>query len=333
MNRNHLALFQAVAESGGFSRAAEKLLISQPGISLQVGELESALGLRLFERLPRGVRLTEAGELLLGYARRIAMLEADAEQALRELQGLKRGRLHIGASLTIGSYLLPAALQQFKQQHPEIELSMEIANTEQIHEGIADGRWALGFTEGLTQHEELITESFAEDEMVPIAPPGHPLLAHKNVTAHMLAAEPLLLRETGSGSRAVVEQALARLSIHVRPAAALGSSEAIKAAVIAGMGLAIVSAMTIVNELKAGTLVQVPMRDLQIRRSLNTVTRRNATPSAAVRELLRVISESVSAPRRPAAPTTAPADATAASQARKAGKAKPVPGRLKSPKR
>src|SRR5947207_10254542 len=113
INRNHLALFLAVAECGGFSRAAERLLISQPAISHQVAELERAVGVKLLDRLPRGVRPTQAGEALLGYARRIAGLEEEAERTLRELRGLARGRLLIGASLTVGSYVVPKVLARF----------------------------------------------------------------------------------------------------------------------------------------------------------------------------------------------------------------------------
>jgi DNA-binding transcriptional LysR family regulator len=140
MNRNHLALFHAVAQAGGISRGAARARVSQPAVSKQIAELEDALGVRLLERLPRGCRLTEAGRILADYAQRWRSLENDAARAIEEYRGLKRGRLAIGASLTIGGYLLPGVLAEFHRRFPDIELQVEIANTQHIQQVVAGWR-------------------------------------------------------------------------------------------------------------------------------------------------------------------------------------------------
>ncbi|MGD0463102.1 MAG: LysR family transcriptional regulator [Tepidisphaeraceae bacterium] len=268
MNRTQLAAFTAVAEAGGFTKGAQRLMVSQPAVSLQVAELETALKATLFDRLPRGVRLTAAGELLLGYARRIDSLEHEAESAIANLLGLSRGKLVVGASLTIGSYLLPATLGRFRYKYPQIELVMEIANTHQIERMLLENRLDLAFTEGLVPSDVLAAQIIQEDRLVPIAPPRHSILKHKRITAAMLCREELILREPGSGTREVIENALAKRKLTVKPLMSLGSAEAIKRAVQAGIGLSIVSELTIGSEVSAGTLVVVPVVDLSIKRPL-----------------------------------------------------------------
>ena len=155
MNRNHLALFQIVAQAGSISGGAAAARVSQPAVSKQIAELEDALGVRLLDRLPRGCRLTEAGKILADYAHRWRLLEEDAARAVEEYRGLKRGRLAVGASLTIGGYLLPGVLAEFHRRFPEVEMQVEIANTQQIQKALLDGAVELGLTEGLVESAEL----------------------------------------------------------------------------------------------------------------------------------------------------------------------------------
>lgn len=291
MNRNHLALFHAVAEAGSISGGAERLHISQPAVSKQLGEFESALGCRLFDRGPRGIFLTAAGKLLAGYARKVNLLETDAEHAMDELRGLKRGRLRIGASTTIGGYWLPNLLTQFHRAHPEIEIDLEIANTAVIQAALIEGRMELGFTEGGSEPEELESSVFQEDELVGIARKGHRFLSKKNLTVHEFCREPFILRERGSGTREVVEAALGGKSITVDPAMSLGSTEAIKRAVIAGSGVAMVSRLTITVEVQSRLLGIVPLKDLKIRRPLHRQQLRGRSLSLPVEAFLKMIGE------------------------------------------
>ena len=281
MNYNHLMIFLAVAEEGSVSRGADRLCISQPAVSKQLGVLEASLRAKLFDRLPKGVRLTEAGHLLLGYARRLSALEREAEQAMAELQGLARGSLTLGASLTVGAYLMPELLAEYSRRHPHIALTLEIANTENIQKMLREGRLDLALTEGFADDPDLDAAVFAHDELVAIAPPGHPLLTQAPVPAARLLQEPLILREPGSGTRAVLERALAALGLTVQPLMSLGSTEAIKRAVAAGAGLAVVSRLALGLELETGRLALLPLSDLTLNRPLHRLTRRGAYESRA----------------------------------------------------
>lgn len=289
MNRNHLALFHAVAQAGGISRGAERLHVSQPAVSKQIKELEDALGIRLLERLPRGSRLTDGGKLLAQYVQRMAVVEEETARAIDEFRGLKRGRLAVGASMTIGAYLLPQVFGEFHRRHPDIELELEIANTETIQHHLMEGSFDIGLTEGLMDAEHLDSEVFHEDELVAIAPHGHPLLKHKRVTAREFCREPFILREAGSGTRAVVERALGKRDLKVKPVLSLANPEAIKRAVIAGLGVAIVSRLAIACELQIGSLAVVPLKDLVIHRPLHLQQLRSKSPSPAAIQFLKLL--------------------------------------------
>lgn len=288
MNLNHLAIFHAAAEEGSMSRAAVRLFISQPAVSKQIGELEAALGVSLFDRLPRGLRLSAAGELLAGHARRLFAVEAEAEQAIAEMKGLRQGKLTLGASLTIGDYLLPKLLGVYHKQYPGIELHLEIANTHVIGQKLRE-TLDFGLTEGFAEDPALDAEIFAEDTLTAIVPPGHALLEERAVMASRFCAEPFLMREPGSGTREVVERALLRQGISVRPALSLGSTEAIKQAVAAGLGVAIVSRLALETEFKLGLLCPLPLSDLTIVRPLHLIRLRGKSESAAAQAFLALL--------------------------------------------
>ena len=298
MNRNHLALFHAVARAGGISRGAALARVSQPAVSKQIKELEEALGIPLLQRLSRGSRLTDGGRLLAEYAQRLAVLEQEAERAVEEFRGLKRGRLAVGASTTIGAYLLPQAVGEFHRQHPGLELQLEIANTQAVQRHLLAGTVELGFTEGLMEAEHLDSKIFAEDELVVIAPPNHPLLKQKCVKARDICREPFVVREQGSGTRAVVEQALRKRGLAFLPILSLAGTEAVKHAVIAGIGLAIVSRLGIRCELQAGSLAVVSVADLKIQRPLHLQTLQGHTPGPAAGGFLEILASQKPSPRK-----------------------------------
>ena len=290
MNLNHLAIFQAVADAGNITAGAERLHISQPAVSKQLQELERSLGAPLLDRLPRGVRLTEAGELLAGYARRLFALEAEAELALAELKGLERGRLSIGASVTIGSYLLPQVLARFYERHPGLELSVEIANTESIQRKLLDGALDIGLTEGQSSFAEIEAEEFRQDQMVAITAPDHPLVhAPEPVAIRRLCDEPFVVREMGSGTRLVLESALAERQLTIHPVMSLGNIGAIKRAVAAGIGVAFVSALTIELEVAAGSLAVIELVDFSLRRPFHIAGVRGRHRSRAAQAFLTML--------------------------------------------
>src|SRR5262249_13005860 len=207
MNLNHLAVFHAVAQAGSMTSGAERLDISQPAVSKQIQELESALGVHLFDRIGRRVHLSQAGELLADYARRLFALAREAEQAMADVRAVGRGRLVIGASTTIGSYLLPAVAAEFWRRHANVELLVEADHTEQVHRRLAGRELDVGLTEGFVEDAELDAEVFHRDELVVIAAAGHRLAGLPRVSLSAVRQEPFLLREPGSGTRAVEERA------------------------------------------------------------------------------------------------------------------------------
>ncbi|MBX0329557.1 LysR family transcriptional regulator [Oscillochloris sp. ZM17-4] len=268
LNMHLVRIFATVVDLGSFTRAAESLSISQSAASRDVQELERQLGMPLLERRARGVTPTEAGALLAAHARRIFDIERLAEESLAALRGLQRGRLAIGASSTIGIYMLPPLLGAFGRRYPGIELFLDIGNTQQIVERIIDHRLDVAFLEGPAEAHGLDILPWREDELVVIAAPDHPLAGGQQLTTTDLAGAAFVLREAGSGTREVMEQALVGAGVEVKTVMELGSTEAVKQAVAAGLGISIVSRYTIQLELAAGRLAVLPLGDLRIRRRL-----------------------------------------------------------------
>lgn len=291
MNLNHLAIFHAVATENSVSGGALRLHISQSAVSKQLIEFEQTLGMRLFDRLPRGVRLTEAGQLLLGHANRLFAIESEAEHALSDLRHHVRGQLRIGASRTTGSYLLPEHLAAFHRRHPGVEVLLQVANTRDVESGLLAGEIDIGFTEGVVANDQLEYSTFARDELVLIAAPDHPAVQRAPLSAADLANWSLIMHEEGSGTRAVTERALAAKKLNIRPAMRLASGSAIKLAVASGGGLAFLSSLAVRTEVQAGRLVILPVRNMRIERTLYRVGLRNATPGPSLQAFLDALAQ------------------------------------------
>lgn len=285
INLHFLRSFTAVAELRSFSRAAETLFMSQPAVSKAVRELEQQVGLALLDRSARPVALTEAGGVLLGHARRLFADERAAEHALSQLRELETGSLAVGASSTIGIYLLPPAIARFHRRFPRIRLFLDIGNTQQIVEHLRAAALDVAFVEGPVEGDDLLVEPWRDDELVVIAPPEHALAQAGPTSLARLLAEDFVLREVGSGTREVIELALRARGAALTVPLELGSTEAIKRAVIAGMGLAIVSVATVTTELATGLLHIVPVPELPLGRQLTRLTIVGRPPSPALRAL------------------------------------------------
>ena len=286
---NHLRVFSAIAAEGTFTAAARRLAVSQPAVSKQLGELEASVGLLLFDRLPRGVRLTEAGEVLARHAERIFEVEAAAEADLAALAGLTHGRLRVGASTTIGAYLMPQLFGEFRRRHGSIDLELEIANTESIVQLLAAGALDLALTEGFVPGGALQAEPVRTDALVVIVAPEHAWAQARRTTLRELAKAPFIARERGSGTRDVVQAALAERGVAVEPVMSLGSTEAIKNAVVAGLGVAMVSRLTVEVELATGRLVEVTVPGLKVQRALHLLTHQHRQPSPAADQFLALL--------------------------------------------
>jgi len=289
LNLKQLGVFRAVAESGSISAAASEIHLSQSVVSRHVQALESVLGVRLLERLPRGVELTEAGSILAHYARRVFALEAEARVVMEDLRDLRAGELHIGASMTIGNYLLPPVLTAFHQRYPGVRVQLQIANTDSIQHQLRERRLDIGFTEGFVDDDELAVDVFRHDELVVVVGPQHELSGVESVSAAALARFPCIMREPGSGTRAVVERALQERALRLQEALALSSAEAVKQAVMTGYGFAVTSRHTVDSELSSGLLIAVPVQDLTLKRPLHRLQIRHKRPSQAVMALLKML--------------------------------------------
>ncbi len=250
-----LVVFRAVAEELNFRKAAEHLYLTQPAVSLQIKALEEDLGVQLFDRTGNSITLTAAGRVLLGFASQSGELLLAAEQEIAALHGVHAGNLALGASTTIAQYVLPGLLSGFRKLHPRVHPTLVSGNTEKIVEAVEKHTVALGLIEGPARNRHVKTEPFLQDELVPIVAASHPWAARDPISCAELGAAPLLMRERGSGSRRVVEMALERQGLKrsaLKIAMELDSTETIKSAVEAGLGIGFVSRCALVQDLRMG---------------------------------------------------------------------------------
>ncbi len=290
MESFRLKVFRVAADELSFTRAAEKLFLTQPAVTMQVKHLEEELRLRLFDRTGQRLALTSAGRILHDYAMRIAEMCAEAEQALAAVRGETVGRLALAASTTIAQYLLPALAGAFLAEHPGVELEIMSANTAGAVAALVEGRVRLALIEGPAGRTDVKTEPFLEDRLPLIAPPGHEWSEAGIVEAKALSQAALILRERGSGTRDVVERALRRAGLGVkklRVVMELDSTEAVKSAVRAGLGVGFVSEWALSRELALGMLREVRLANLDIRRDFLFVYARGPEPDGIEGEFLR----------------------------------------------
>ncbi len=266
LNFNLLRSFVLVADEGSISGAARAGFASQPALSKAIRELEKQIGLPLFERNPRGVILTEAGALLHEHARALFALEAQTETALAALQNVDGGTLRIGATTTLANYVLPPLLGEFRRQFPRVTLTLERANSRAIEAQLAAYALDIAFIEGLPGHKDLSAHAWREDELVLVCAPKHALSARELVYAGDLKTESWIVREEGSGTRQWIERALAPFGLPPADAWEIGSAEAIKSAVAAGLGIAFVSRAAALDQIALGKLRVVPVAEVEIRR-------------------------------------------------------------------
>jgi DNA-binding transcriptional LysR family regulator len=282
LNLHAVRLFAAVVEARGFSRAARTLHVSQPAISKAVGTLEARVGLPLLERSPRGPRLTEAGEVLYEHARSIFALERSAEEDLAARAGLRRGRLSIGASTTVATYVLPDLLAGLARAQPGVEVRVESANTGEIERRLLGYEVELALVEGPVSDARIEVKPWRGDEMVVIAAAGHRLAGHAALSPGDLAAETFLMREAGSGTREIGEAAMKAAGLIARRTLEVGGTEAIKQAVAAGLGVSLVSRAAIGDQLALGKLAILPVAELTTKRTFDRIRLRDRRPSPAV---------------------------------------------------
>ncbi len=280
LNLHRLRVFHAVARRESYSRAAEDLHISQPAVSKHVLDLEEELGIKLFHRLGRRIVLTEAGRLMTEYAERIFVLADEARRALEELQGLERGRLHLGASSTPGNYLLPRALAAFRNRYPRLETSLDIMASHDVVDRVVRQELDLGFV-GATFAADLHVQPYLEDELVLILRPGHPLASVRTIPREALEKETFILRDIASGTRTVADAEIKARGITIRRMLELRSVEAVKQAVAEGLGISFISRYAVAMEVRHKVLAVAADPRLRFRRPLVMISRKDTRLSAA----------------------------------------------------
>jgi DNA-binding transcriptional LysR family regulator len=291
LNLHLLRLFTTVAGQKSFSTAARLLHISQPAVSKSIQEFETQLGTILIDRSRRNVTLTDAGTLLFEHAQQLFAIERLAEKNLEELQSLERGHLILGASHTVGTYLLPPLLRTFHERYPAIKLSLEIKNTRDIIAGLQAVPFDMAFVEGLPERSDLIAVPWKKDRLVIVVSPHHPFASLSNVSIDQLTHFPFVRRESGSATREIIEGFFHDLELELNVAIELGSNQAVKQAVIAGLGFAIVSEATIELEQKAGALIAIECVDFHLYRTLSYITVRDRPQSRALMAFQELILE------------------------------------------
>jgi DNA-binding transcriptional LysR family regulator len=289
MDLRRLEIFAKVAELGSFSRAAEALFLTQPTVSEHVRSLEEELGVQLLDRLGRGAAPTRAGQVLLGYARRMLALAREARQAVDQLQGRLSGELAVGGSTIPGEYVLPALIGGFKEKYPDISISLLIGDTRQVSGWVEEGRVEIGVVGARPVARALESRELMTDELVVVVPAGHAWTAKRAVGIADLRHEPLIMRERGSGSREALERALGDAHVDLsafRVVAEMGSTQAIKQAVRARVGISLMSRRAVEDECRAGLLSCVKVKDLKLTRAFHLVTHRDRTRSPLAQAFL-----------------------------------------------
>jgi DNA-binding transcriptional LysR family regulator len=277
-----LEIFVKVAELGSFSKAAETLFLTQPTVSEHIRTLEDELGVRLLDRLGRGAAVTRGGALLLTYAQRLLALSREARQAMESFQGRMSGDLLVGASTIPGEYILPALIGRFKEKFPDIAITLLIGDSQAVTEWVAEGRAEVGVVGARSGHRSIEFRELLPDDIALIVSATHPWRGRKQVTIEELRAEPLLLRERGSGTRAALEAALTQAGTDIaalRVVGEMGSTQAIKQAVKAGVGVSLVSRRAVEEECRVGSLWSLRVKDLKITRAFYLATHRERSRS------------------------------------------------------
>jgi DNA-binding transcriptional LysR family regulator len=296
-----LTVFRKVAEQLSFRKAAEALYLTQPAVSLQIKALEEELGVVLFDRSGSHVGLTPAGAVLLKHADESARLLQEIRHAIASFSGTQGGTLTLGASTTIAQYVLPRLLSEFCALYPRVHPTLMSGNTEQIVTAIEEEKIALGFIEGPPRSRHLILQPFLEDELVLLAPAAHEWVEQKQIAPEDLTSVPLLMRERGSGTRHIIELALERH--HLRRSSLnvvmeLDSTEAIKSAVEAGLGVGFVSRWAVAKDARLGPAFRmVEIKGVRFRRHFVVVAPKRPEISGPAAEFRNFVLASTAAKR------------------------------------
>jgi LysR family transcriptional regulator, low CO2-responsive transcriptional regulator len=274
-----LKVFEAVARHLNYTRAAEELHLTQPAVSMQTKQLEESLGVALFEQLGKRIHLTEAGIEVLGYARSVTQQLDELEGVLNRMKGLGGGRLRISVATT-ANYFIPTLLGSFSRRYPDVTVSLDVTNRETLLRQLNENTVDLVVMGQPPAEADVEAQAFMDNPLVVVAPPDHPLAKQRKIPLARLQEETFLVRESGSGTRIAMERFFNERGMRLRTGMEVGSNEAIKQSVQAGLGLGLLSHATIEQELTLKRLVVLDVADLPIMRHWFVVHRRGKRLSA-----------------------------------------------------
>ncbi|MEW9672415.1 LysR family transcriptional regulator [Ammoniphilus sp. 3BR4] len=284
-----LKVFVTVTQQKGFSKAAEVLHLSQPGVSLHIQNLENELGVKLIHRSTKQMELTQAGRILYERSIQILDLYENAKQEINLLQNMVTGSLKIGASYTIGEYILPRLLAEFSAEFPMVDMEVTINNTEDVARLVRLSQLDVGLIEGEADSKGLVIEPYLKDEMVFIAPNHHPLSLQKTVKMKDLNDQVWIFRENGSGTRAFNDQVIDEHQIKVKKSFVFSSSQGVKEAVAAGLGIGLLSKWVVQKDLEAGTLARIRVGEDPFFREFSIILRKDPYLTKAMEIFLQRI--------------------------------------------
>lgn len=287
-----LELFCEIASKGSVSRAAEKTDISQSAASMALAELEKQIGEKLFDRLGKKLILNSSGKRLLPKAKEILSRVDEVEKMFSGNRNQPAGEINIGASSTIGNYVLPELLGKFSNQNPEIQINLTVGNTEQIIESLLSFETDAGYIEGLCNDNNIETSIWQKDQLVVFSSPDHPLASKTEITPGDLTSSQWILREKGSGTRVIFENALTGHITDLNIRYELGHTEAVKNAVKNNLGISCLSKRTVKENLENGSLVELNTPFLQLARNFYLLIRKEKYRTLALNQFLTFLGDS-----------------------------------------
>ncbi len=292
INLDQLRIFRAVAQSRSFTRAAELVHLTQPGISKHIKQMEGYFGVHLFDRSGKKVALTESGEVLFEATQEVMAIIDAAERRIDDLKGMRGGRLRLGSSFPVGVYLLPKVLAEFRRRYPAVEVTLDISLSESIEAKLLANELDLGLVSYDARNPRLLTRAFMTDELIAIVPPNHPWATKRRIRPKELAGETFIVAAQGAGTRAVVEERLKAQGIVLANVLDFGNLEGVKHAVEAGLGISIQAKSVVQRELAAGTLRGIKLSGMEASIQFLYTCRKNAHFSNAAKALVALLPES-----------------------------------------
>lgn len=289
MTVRNMQIFIELYKQGSVTKAAAALHMTQPAVTRAIRDMETHYGLRLFERMHRGIAVTESGKALYAYAIHIADTFDQMETTLRDWD--YKGVLRVGSSITVGSHILPGLIKRFQAERPNLAVHAFINSSARIREELLDNRLDLAIIEGEADSDELITEAFSADRLVPVVPPGHPLAGKRNVPLERVADEKMLLREPGSASRSLIDGVFATKGITLQPVWESVSTQALVQAVSEGIGLSILPELLVKNDLLAGRVATCTLRGAPLTRNINLLWHRKKHMTGMMARMMELCRE------------------------------------------